>query len=133
MIDRLKHRMTARSAALLVSIENRLDRIIFGWLILAGLAAASRIAFSPSPVASWPAFSSYMLLVAAPAVSTLLALHWFRNGHLQPQPNTRLAIAGRWRDVSRSEAERHRLYGANGIMVSLLVGMMLNVPVRAAE
>ena len=28
---------------------------------------------------------------------------------------------------------RHPLYGAGGIMVSLLVGMLLNVPVRAAE
>ena len=28
---------------------------------------------------------------------------------------------------------RHSLYGAGGIMVSLLVGMLLNVPVRAAE
>src|SRR5205814_8355563 len=31
------------------------------------------------------------------------------------------------------EAERHPLHGASGIMVSLLIGMMLNVPVRAAE
>jgi hypothetical protein len=35
--------------------------------------------------------------------------------------------------VSRAEAERHELYGTTGIMVSLLVGMMLNVPMRAAE
>jgi hypothetical protein len=74
-----------------------------------------------------------MLLVVAPFASTLLALRWFSNGHLQPQPVTRLARLGRWRQVGRGEAERHPLYGTSGIMVSLLVGMMLNVPVRAAE
>jgi hypothetical protein len=35
--------------------------------------------------------------------------------------------------VSRAEAERHPLYGASGLMASLVVGIMLNVPVRAAE
>jgi len=62
-----------------------------------------------------------------------LALTWFRDGHLLPQPTTRLARAGTWRPVSRDEAQRHPLYGSSGIMVSLLVGMLLNVPVRALE
>jgi hypothetical protein len=74
-----------------------------------------------------------MLLVVAPFASTLLALHWFRDGHQHAQPVTRLAQLGRWQPVSRPEAERHALYGTSGIMVSLLVGMMLNVPIRAAE
>jgi hypothetical protein len=40
---------------------------------------------------------------------------------------------GRWRDLSLSEAKANPLFGTSGIMVSLLVGMLLNVPVRAAE
>jgi hypothetical protein len=63
----------------------------------------------------------------------LLALRWFRDGDRQPQPATRLARFGRWRGVGSGEARAHPLYGASGMMVSLLVGMMLNVPVRAAE
>ena len=47
MIDTLKHRLQAKSAALLLSLESRLDRIILAWLGLAGLASAIRIAFSP--------------------------------------------------------------------------------------
>ncbi|HKX91807.1 MAG TPA: DUF2569 domain-containing protein [Sphingomicrobium sp.] len=127
--------MTARSAALLLTIDNRLDTILKFWLLLAGLASAARILLSPHPAGS-PAlttFASYMLLVVAPFVSTLLALRWFRDGHLQAQPATRLARVGRWTGVSRRDAERHALYGTSGIMVSLLVGMMLNVPVRALE
>ena len=75
-----------------------------------------------------------MLLVVAPFASTLLALRWFRDGHLKPQPATRLASCRALAPaVNRGEAERHPLYGTSGIMVSLLIGMMLNVPVRAAE
>lgn len=135
MFEGFSQRIKSRSAALLLTLDNRLDRILQGWLLVAGLLAAARIAFTPisAPVASFSTFSSYMLLVVAPFASTLLALHWFRDGHLQPQPSTRLAVFGRWSKLTRAEAERHHLYGSSGIMVSLLVGMMLNVPVRAAE
>ena len=70
---------------------------------------------------------------AAVLASTLLALHWFRDGPSQPQPTSRIARLGRWRALTATEAARHPLYGATGIMVSLLVGIMLNVPVRALE
>jgi hypothetical protein len=50
-----------------------------------------------------------------------------------PQPSFRLSSIGRWRDLSLPAAKAHPLFGTSGIMVSLLVGMLLNVPVRAAE
>ena len=135
MFDQFSRNLTARSAALLLTLDNRLDRILQCWLLVAGLLAAARIAFSPPP-GGLPVFTtwmSYMLLVVAPFASTLLALRWFADGHRQPQPAIRLARLGRWRTVGRHEAARHPLYGAGGMMVSLLVGMMLNVPVRALE
>jgi hypothetical protein len=135
MFDKLSQNLNARSSALLLTIDLRLHRILQGWLLVAGLLSAARIALSSHP-AGLPAFStfaSYMLLVVAPVGSTLLALRWFRDGHRQPQPVTRLARVGQWRQVSPGEAERHALYGTSGIMVSLLVGMMLNVPIRALE
>jgi hypothetical protein len=106
------------------------------WLLIAGLASAARIATMPVAVASggvFPVVAPYLLLVLAPFASVVLALRWFRDGHLQPQPSTRLAVFGKWRDVSPSEARGQPLYGTTGIMVSLLVGILLNVPVRAAE
>ena len=135
MIGQFSIRMKSRSTALLLAIDTRLDAILKYWLLLAGLASAARIASTPPtmPMASLSTFASYMLLVVAPFASTLLALRWFSDGHLQPQPVTRLARVGRWRTLNRAEAERHPHYGANGIMVSLIVGMMLNVPVRAIE
>lgn len=135
MFDSFSQKMKSRSAALLLVLDNRLDRILQGWLLISGFIAAARIAFTPqtAPIASMSTVGSYMLIVVAPFASTMLALHWFRDGHLQPQPSTRLALVGRWRSVPRAEAERHHLYGSSGIMASLLLGMMLNVPVRAAE
>jgi hypothetical protein len=129
-----EQKLRAKSAALLFSLEASLPRLMAGWFVVAILASALRIFLSPLRAA--PALDTllpYLLLVNGPLVSMGLALHWFRDGHLQPQPATRLACVGRWQNVSRIEAERHPLYGAGGIMVSLLVGMLLNVPVRALE
>jgi hypothetical protein len=135
MFDEISQRMRARSASLLVTLDNKLDRILVWWLIIAGTASIARIALTPHklPMAPLSTFASYMLLVVAPFASTLLALRWFSDGDRQPQPSIRLARVGRWMPLNREQAQAHPLYGTTGIMVSLLVGMMLNVPVRAAE
>jgi hypothetical protein len=134
-VDALRRGMEARSAALLQSIEGGLDRILQCWLLLAGLASAARIATAPvhGGAADLSTVAPYLLLIVAPFASTLLALRWFADGDRQSQPATRLARLGRWRTVGRQEARANSLYGASGLMVSLLVGMMLNVPVRAVE
>lgn len=136
MLSTIGDRLHARSAALLLSLENRLDRILQCWLLVVGLASAIRIATTPPWAAAngvLPIVLPYLLLILVPFTSVALALRWFRDGELQPQPATRLAIVGRWRSVPAAEARRHSLYGTSGIMVSLLIGMLLNVPVRAAE
>jgi hypothetical protein len=135
MFDRLSQKMHARSAALLSSIDNSFHRILQCWLLLAGLAAAIRLAAAPIPRSDTgiSTVAPYLLLVLTPFVSALLALRWFRDGDRQPQPQTRLAQLGRWRSLTDREARQHPFYGATGIMVSLVVGMMLNVPVRAVE
>lgn len=129
----LKGRFRAKSAALLVSLEGSMDRMMMIWLLLAGLASSLRIATSAVAAPGIDTVAPYILLILAPFASMVLALRWFSDGDRQPQPEIRLSRVGRWRDVSRTEAKRHRLYGAGGIMVSLLVGMLLNVPLRAME
>ena len=134
MLETMTRKLHARSAALLVSLESSLGRIMQYWLLLAGLAAAVRIALSPIPSGlELGTIAPYFLLIFAPFASMVLALRWFADGDLLAQPAVRLARISAWRSISRSAAIRHSLYGAGGIMVSLLVGMLLNVPVRAAE
>jgi len=134
MLIAITNRLNTRAAALQLSLENRLERIMFGWLLIAGLASAARVSFSgtqaPMDVAG---VAPYFLLVLAPFASMVLALRWFANGEDQPQPVFRLAQLGKWRTVSAFEGRSHPLYGTGGLMVSLLIGMLLNVPVRAAE
>lgn len=130
----IRLRMTAKSSSLLLAIENRLPRIMTFWFVLAILASTVRIVASPiHSIPDFSTFAPYALLVGAPLVSMGLALTWFRNGDQLAQPTTRLALAGRWRKVSSEEARRHDLYGSSGIMLSLLIGMLLNVPVRSLE
>ncbi len=127
-------RLHAKSAALLLSLEGGLPRIMTWWFVAAMIASALRIAASPLHGA--PGFDTYLpyvLLVSAPLLSMGLALYWFRDADSQAQPATRLAVLGRWRNVSASEAKANPLYGTSGLMVSLLIGMLLNVPVRALE
>lgn len=128
------HRMHAKSASLLAGLEGGLPRIMTWWFVAAMLASALRIAISPLHGApGLETYLPYLLLVTAPLLSMALALHWFRNGETLAQPATRMARIGRWRSVGAAEAKAHPLYGTSGIMVSLLVGMLLNVPVRALE
>lgn len=133
MFKQVSHRMQARSAALLSSIEDGLDRIMQYWLLVAGLAVIARIAFRPSAFISVEGVLPYVLVLIAPFASMVLALRWFERGEHMPQPTVRLAVAGKWRQVGHAEASRHALYGASGIMVSLTVGILLNVPIRAGE
>ena len=135
MINALKQRLHAKSAALLLTMESGLERIMLGWLALAAAASFLRIAVSPirPGFPDFATFAPYILLIFAPVVSMILALRWFGQAERMPQPAMRLARLGSWRSISAREAKHHRLYGTTGIMVSLLIGMLLNVPVRAAE
>ncbi|MEP7316492.1 MAG: DUF2569 domain-containing protein [Sphingomicrobium sp.] len=129
------HHASQRATALRGALEQNLYRLLLAWVVIAGLASALRISFS-SVVGTSSGLGfvlPYILLVSAPAISLMLALRWFANGETMPQPSIRLSRLGCWRSVDIAEARRHPLYGANGFMVSLLVGMLVNIPFRAME
>lgn len=134
MIDKLSQRLHGRSAALLMTLEQRLSHIFLGWMMVMALACAAHLASSPGPIrdSAGATVWTYALLIAAPIASALLALRWFADGN-HVQPAVRLARIGHWRAVGESEARRHPLYGTSGIMVSLLIGMLLNIPFRTFE
>ena len=132
--QRIADRLHAKAAAVRVQLETRLDRILQAWLLLAGLACAASIATSRStgPVGV-ESVLPYLLLILAPFASIVLALRWFADGDNQAQPRSRVSRIGRWKSLSHTEAAAHPLYGAGGIMVSLAVGMLINIPFRALE
>lgn len=134
MFDAVARNLSLRSSAVLQSIEGRLDRIMQCWLLLAGLACAARVAARPIDThVDVGTITPFLLLIFAPFASMVLALRWFANAGQMPQPAVRLARVGRWQSLDRADAARQPLYGPSGIMVSLLVGMLINVAIRASE
>lgn len=135
MLTTASRKAGARAIALRETIEQNLDRLLQAWLVVAGLASALRIATSPAVRhgSELAIIAPYALLILAPALSLALALRWFADGQSMAQPAVRIARVGRWRTVGAAEAQRHPLFGADGFMVSLLVGMLLNIPIRALE
>ena len=135
MIAAIPLHLSRRAAALHASLERNLPFIMAGWMVLALVAGMLRVTIAPvgSGGADIGTIAPYVLMMAAPLVSMALAMHWFRDGSSLPQPDLRFARLGKWRSVGADEARTHKLYGTTGIMVSLLIGMLMNVPVRAAE
>lgn len=126
-----------RTARAVKGLESSLVRMMFGWTIVMSIACGLRIGFAATPVTSAPEMLAlwllYGLVVAAPLLSGFLALRWFRRGHEMAQPTIRLARVGRWRTIARAQAREMPCFGANGIMFSLLLGMLLNIPMRCGE
>src|SRR4249919_1387078 len=92
----VQRKLRTKSGSLLLTLERRLPRIMTFWFALAMAGCAVRIAASPLHKApDLSTFLPYILVVGAPLLSMGLALIWFRDGQLLPQPSTRLAIAGR--------------------------------------
>lgn len=124
-----------KSLALLGALEGSLKKIMTIWLVLAMSACSLRVAVGTkgAGAAGFVTALPYLLVTIMPLISMALALKWFARGEEMAQPETRLARVGAWKTVSREEARVHPLYGTSGIMVSLLIGMLLNVPVRSME
>ena len=135
MLNTASRKAGSKAIALRETIEQNLDRLLHAWLVIAGLGCALRIATSPAARsgAELGLFAPYVLLIAAPALSLMLALRWFANGESMTQPALRIARIGRWQAITAKSARTHPLYGTDGFMVSLLIGMLLNIPIRALE
>ena len=135
MLATIPQTLSHRAAALHASLERNLPMIMAGWVVLALMGGALRVGFGPvgSGGAGIATVAPYVLLMAAPLVSMALAMRWFAHGDRLPQPQWRIARVGRWQALDLGQAQAQPLYGTTGIMVSLLIGMLMNVPVRAAE
>lgn len=135
-MNRFAHGLHVRSIALVDRLDGGLRKLLLFWTMAASLACGIRISLT-TPGA--PLIDTlhvglpYILVVGAPIASLMLALYWFRDGEDLPEPSIRLARFGQWRDVTPSQARRLPLYGVTGFMASLLLGMLINIPVRTLE
>jgi hypothetical protein len=130
-------RLYRKSIAAVALLESSLPRIMLGWVAFVTLAGVLRTIFAVSPIDSGVSFlqtiTPYILLGGAPIAAYLVADQVFPRGALMQQPEIRLARYGKWRPVNVLAARAHPMFGPTGMMASLLIGMLLNVPVRSLE
>ena len=136
-MNSIASKLQRRSVALVGTLNHGHRALLLWWTIVASLACGIRLSAASFPSLPFQAQLAsalpYVLVIGAPIASFLLALHWFRDGDHMLQPRIRLARYGRWHDLRRHEARQLPLYGVTGIMASLILGILINIPVRTLE
>lgn len=127
-----------KSVALVRTFHISMPKILVGWIAFASLAALVRLMLPATPIQAgffdvMVAVSPYVMMILAPVAAVLLGLHLFPKDEIYAQPDTRLALYGRWKKVDSLTAQSIAHFGVTGAMASLLLGMLLNVPVRTME
>lgn len=75
----------------------------------------------------------YLLVAFAPLAGHRIAAACFPTGIRTAQPAIRLSLYGRWQRLSVLDARINPAFGPTGFMASLLIGLLLNIPVRSFE
>jgi hypothetical protein len=134
---RAQHRLMRGSRQLARVLQTRMDRVIAIWAILTMIVAAFKVFTAPSGVGSLLVGLSmslpFLALAAAPVLGYRIAARAFARGRAADQPSMRLALYGKWRGAKSDEVRRATIAGPAGFLVSLIVGLLLNVPVRSLE
>jgi hypothetical protein len=136
-LDAIKTRLFRQSVRLVAPLEDKSRLLLLGWTIVVAALCALRIAFPVTPATgitdALVLYVPHMLILASPFFAYWSANALFPRGTEFAQPEIRLARLGRWRPLNALSARDHPAFGPVGIMASLLIGMLLNVPVRTAE
>lgn len=134
-MDLVRAHLSRRSQAFIRTIEGRGRVIAFWWVALASLIVGLKLGMAGPDPAGLHRIASllpYALVIAAPAGAFYLACRWFPKGAHHPQPRFRFSRLGRWRAATAAD-RAGPLNGPGGIMASLILGMLMNVPVRMLE
>lgn len=109
-----------------------LPLLIWTWLAFAaGVTAFRMVSASDGTALLYCALLFFAL--AMPAIMLQVTLSRYTAGALFEQPDMRLARIGRWRRVDAIDCAAFPHYGAGGLVIMLLGGLLLNIPVRAFE
>lgn len=135
--ERYARRLKRTSDALPNRLTRWTSRIVLAWAAFFLLASVPRILFAPTPVLDAGDFLAlalpYLLIALAPLVGYHIARSSFPPGIITAQPEIRLSFYGKWRKLDIMQARANPLFGPAGFMASLLVGLLLNIVLRALE
>jgi hypothetical protein len=133
----LAREFSRRSRALVRFFEVRMETLIPCWIALMLLATALKVVTAPSGTGTLfvglTMSLPFLALAASPVLGYRIAAGAFPRGRIGEQPMVRLARWGRWRQAPGGEIRRAAITGPAGFLVSLIAGILLNVPVRSLE
>lgn len=136
-IGRYGAALLRRSRRLVAFLNLRIGALGWAWFAIAGGLAALRTLGAITPIhGAWDLAQiavPYALMILAPVAGYRLAEAAFPAGAVYARPRFSLPWPGRWRRLSAVEARGHPAFGPAGFMVSLVIGMMLNVGMRTLE
>jgi len=129
--------LTARSRAMVAHLDVRMEAIIVGWIVIVCGLGAVKVLTSPAsylgPKVMLVTGMPYLLIAAAPIAGYRLTARSFPHGLLSAQPVIRFCRYGTWDEIDPLSARQSPAFGPAGFLASLLVGLLLNVPLRSLE
>ncbi len=137
ILGRWSDSLVRRTKAVAAYFDVRMEGLISAWSVLMVLAGCAKVATAPLPVKSCGDFAlqllPYLFVALSPVAGYRIAAGSFPRGLLSAQPAFRIARLGKWHRINPVDAQRSPVYGPSGLMASLMVGILLNVPVRTLE
>ncbi len=137
LFEHVKARLYRGSVRFVAPLEDRVRALLLGWTVVVALICFARIAFPLTPaddlLSALFLLVPHLLILASPFFAYWTANMLFPRGVDFAQPEIRLAKLGKWRPLDALTAREHPAFGPVGMMASLLLGMLLNVPLRTAE
>lgn len=126
-----------RSAAVSRTLNARIESFTLAWATVFLVVSLPKLLLPATPPRGLPDALAvaipYVLIAFAPMAGYRLASASFPNGLRTAQPSLRLSFYGRWRKLSLLDARANPAFGPAGFMASLLIGLLLNIPVRSFE
>lgn len=136
-LSSLSAELHRRSRKLVAFLDVRMETLIVGWIGAAVALGGLKVAFSPLPLQGMQGglvtLLPYLLVALAPIAGYRLASGSFPRGLLSAQPLMRLCWWGSWRKLDTLAVRQNPHFGPAGLMASLIVGILLNVPLRTFE
>lgn len=136
-VQSMKQRLFQQSVRFVAPLESRVGDILLGWTVVVALLCLARVLNPVTPATTASSLAvllvPHLLILASPFFAWWTANALVPHGTDFTQPQIRLARIGSWRPLNALAARDHPAFGPVGIMASLLLGMLLNVPVRTTE
>lgn len=137
VLQRIWRWFVATSHKVAKTLDLRMEGLIGSWAALLLACAAFKVLTAPTLphtlVEALAMAFPFIALGASPVLGYRLAASVFPKGRISQQPTVRLALYGNWREADHVERRAARITRPAGFLVSLLVGVLLNVPFRTIK